>query len=364
MANSLEEVMQRRLKDYLQSAENINGYVEDYENLLKELEDNVKQEPDDDPQEEAYDFTEGDDLCPLKREMKMEDDEEELKPPIRVFLVPEEVPSGEVIQAGEDPLASGTEIFRCKSEMSAGGECNTTGDFSDSKFQIRHGVGCTPSCNDENYVVLGEKGVKGCEGPVRKEESVEIELQSQELNSAKRVDEQPVLSKSGCEVGLDQKEKGGNEYERCRRRQIQIQSADGSHECHLCQKRSSTRKSNLLAQMKAHSDEHRHQCSLCQKGFTESSHLVRHMRIHSGERPHKCSVCQKCFTVSSNLVAHMRIHSGECPYKCSVCEKTFTERSNLVRHMRIHSGERPYKCSVCQKCFTESSPLVRHMRIH
>ncbi|KAK7788551.1 hypothetical protein R5R35_011741 [Gryllus longicercus] len=38
MANSLEEIMQRRLKDYLQSSGTISGYVEDFENLFTELE--------------------------------------------------------------------------------------------------------------------------------------------------------------------------------------------------------------------------------------------------------------------------------------------------------------------------------------
>ncbi|KAK7872137.1 hypothetical protein R5R35_001704 [Gryllus longicercus] len=38
MANSLEEIMQRRLKDYLQSSGTIFGYVEDFENLFTELE--------------------------------------------------------------------------------------------------------------------------------------------------------------------------------------------------------------------------------------------------------------------------------------------------------------------------------------
>ncbi|GLH11739.1 Protein of unknown function [Gryllus bimaculatus] len=44
------------------------------ESVIKE--ENVKQEPDDDPEEEPYNFTEGDEHCPLKGEMKMEDDEE------------------------------------------------------------------------------------------------------------------------------------------------------------------------------------------------------------------------------------------------------------------------------------------------
>ncbi|KAK7792811.1 hypothetical protein R5R35_013555 [Gryllus longicercus] len=40
MANSLEEVLQRRLQDYLQSSGIITDYVEDFENLFKELEAN------------------------------------------------------------------------------------------------------------------------------------------------------------------------------------------------------------------------------------------------------------------------------------------------------------------------------------
>ncbi|GLH00318.1 ATP synthase subunit a, partial [Gryllus bimaculatus] len=38
MANSHEEIMQRRLKDYFQSSGTISGYVEDFENLFTELE--------------------------------------------------------------------------------------------------------------------------------------------------------------------------------------------------------------------------------------------------------------------------------------------------------------------------------------
>ncbi|KAK7874123.1 hypothetical protein R5R35_004666 [Gryllus longicercus] len=262
--------------------------------------ENVKPEPDDDPAEAVFYFTERDKLSSLKREMKIEDEEEELKPLVGVFLDPEAVPSGEVKQPDEDPLALGTEIVRCKSETSAGGECVTAGD----------------------------------EQPVRARS----------------------LSESGHELGVEREEEGGN-------RQIQIQSSESSYQCSHCQK-SFTFRSKLLAHMTTHSGERRHQCSVCQKSFKDKGGLDKHTRIHSGDRPHQCSVCQKRYAYSTHLAKHMRIHSGERPHQCPVCQKRYAYSTHLAKHMRIHSGERPHQCPVCQKRYAYSTHLAKHMRIH
>ncbi|GLH13166.1 Protein of unknown function [Gryllus bimaculatus] len=66
--------------------------------------ENVKQEPDECGREEACNFMEGERTCPLKSEVKEKDEEEELKPSVRLFLDPEEVPE-QVPQEHKDPLA-------------------------------------------------------------------------------------------------------------------------------------------------------------------------------------------------------------------------------------------------------------------
>ncbi|GLH16073.1 Protein of unknown function, partial [Gryllus bimaculatus] len=101
--------------------------------------ENVKQDPDDHPQEEDNNFT-------------------ELKPPIRVFLCPEEAPGGgaTAAQEDEDPLAVGAEPLRGEREQCAGGEYETVRDILGSRTHIRNGGCSTPPRIDGNYIALGK----------------------------------------------------------------------------------------------------------------------------------------------------------------------------------------------------------------
>ncbi|GLH13164.1 Protein of unknown function [Gryllus bimaculatus] len=84
--------------------------------------ENVKQEPDECGREEACNFMEGERTCPLKSEVKEKDEEEELKPSVRLFLDPEEVPE-QVPQEHKDPLAMCNENLD-KSSWPVGDECD------------------------------------------------------------------------------------------------------------------------------------------------------------------------------------------------------------------------------------------------
>ncbi|GLH16074.1 Protein of unknown function, partial [Gryllus bimaculatus] len=109
------------------------------ENLFGDSALPVKQDPDDHPQEEDNNFT-------------------ELKPPIRVFLCPEEAPGGgaTAAQEDEDPLAVGAEPLRGEREQCAGGEYETVRDILGSRTHIRNGGCSTPPRIDGNYIALGK----------------------------------------------------------------------------------------------------------------------------------------------------------------------------------------------------------------
>ncbi|KAK7871467.1 hypothetical protein R5R35_010846 [Gryllus longicercus] len=267
--------------------------------------ENIKQEPDDQSEEEACNFKEGDMVYPVKRELKEEEnDEEELKPPIRVFVDPAEVPGGGVNKEDEDPLALDAEFVCCKSEGSAGGEDDIEGNV-DSKTRPGGAVEASSDCSKGNDLTLG---VKPNQRIARKKSSAKNYSRFSERNSA---------------------------------------SEDELSVCGETQ-----------------SEEFAHECSDCHKSFKWKNHLVMHMRIHSGERPYKCSDCEKSFALRSTLVTHMRIHSGERPYECYLCQKSFALTSTLVSHMRVHRGKHFYDCTVCHRRFASKIYLERHMLIH
>ncbi|KAK7863558.1 hypothetical protein R5R35_011182 [Gryllus longicercus] len=88
------------------------------ENVI-EIEE-VKEEPDDYVEEQDWSFTEQDRHLSLKSELKKEDDEEEVKPPVSVFLDPNEESHEDDKQQHEDPLAMCNENFVAQSVWSVG----------------------------------------------------------------------------------------------------------------------------------------------------------------------------------------------------------------------------------------------------
>lgn len=56
-----------------------------------------------------------------------------------------------------------------------------------------------------------------------------------------------------------------------------------------------------------------------------------------------CTKCSKTFTRKNNLEAHMRTHTNERPHACSICGKTFIRLADRQRHEVIHN-RKIYRC--------------------
>ncbi|GLH13155.1 Protein of unknown function [Gryllus bimaculatus] len=124
-------------------------------------------------------------VYPVKRELKKEEnDAEELKPPIRVFVDPAEVPGREVNQEDEDPLAPDGEFFCCKIEGSAGGEYDIEGTVNDSKTRPGSAVEANSDCRKGDDLALGSTGVKPNQRVARKKSSSKNASRFSKRNSA------------------------------------------------------------------------------------------------------------------------------------------------------------------------------------
>ncbi|KAK7070305.1 hypothetical protein SK128_013584 [Halocaridina rubra] len=134
-----------------------------------------------------------------------------------------------------------------------------------------------------------------------------------------------------------------------------------SYPCEVCNKRFS-RSWYLKMHMKIHTGERPHSCDICGKNFIQKGNLQKHYRQHTGDKPYICDICLKAFASSNHLRNHARVHSGEKPYPCKICGKSFSQEGNLYTHMKMHSGERPHLCKFCKKCFVRKHDLETHVR--
>ncbi|XP_040178205.1 zinc finger protein 2 homolog [Rana temporaria] len=84
--------------------------------------------------------------------------------------------------------------------------------------------------------------------------------------------------------------------------------------------------------------------------------------VHASENPVSCLGCGASFKTRSELVVHLRSHTS-VSFSCSECGKSFTEKRELIVHQKTHTTE-THPCSECGKCFPEKKRLLSHQRTH
>ncbi|GLG95213.1 Protein glass, partial [Gryllus bimaculatus] len=218
--------------------------------------------------------------------------EEELQPPIAVFIGPTVKQETLFTSEDKDPLASccdGASVATIKQEITAcspGDGCFSSEKTNTMQTQQSHSsdLDCIPKSSNSNY----DQTTQGKD-----------ELPNSSIQRGKRF-KRPICDKM------------------------------------------ISRNGKLHRHMLTHTAKKPFQCSICEKTLTQKGHLARHMRTHTGEKPFQCSVCEKTFTQKGHLDKHMRTHTGEKPFHCSICEKTFAHKGTLDIHMRTHSAEKTF----------------------
>ncbi|GLH13161.1 Protein suppressor of hairy wing [Gryllus bimaculatus] len=387
--------------------------------------ENVKQEPDECGREEACNFMggektcslksevkkkgnevfchlqEGERTCPLKSEVKEKDEEEELKPSVRLFLDPEEVPE-QVPQEHKDPLAMCNENLD-KSSWPVGDECDP--ERLISSVSTHNGP---ESLNSDNAIHANTRSVSksvikleeikqepedSVTEPVwnstHLEDSVKTELKEdddEELEPPVTIflqedikeevewgeeEEKEEVEDNLCGKDFDVGSEGNNRNSGSvgtsknvePANQAKIENGPGKQvevevEVPKADPTSQVSPSNNLPY-----PQRKYTCSYCSKTFRLQCHLKTHIRTHTGSKPYSCPQCLSCFSQMAHLQKHMRAHSGERPHQCQVCNRAFKERYQLVTHQYTHSGQWPYRCPVCGKGFAFYTRLSKHAQV-
>ncbi|GLH12437.1 Protein glass, partial [Gryllus bimaculatus] len=259
-------------------------FLSDFKNSIKVAKIMIKEEHADNEEDYCWNSIAKDEPSDSLHSVKEEDnkDDEELEPPLAVFVQPLEEQEGVCIEETKDPLAAcceGASVATMKPE--------------------------TASCS-----------------PVR-------EFRSDMRN----LTDQKTIQYSVCEKRFTRKP---NLHEHMR-----THTEEKPFQCFVCEKCFS-QKGHLDIHKRTHTGDKHFQCSVCEKCFSQKGSLDMHMRIHTGNKPFQCTICEKSFSVKGHLDTHKRIHTGEKPFQCSVCEKCFSRKGILKGHMRTHTGDKPF----------------------
>ncbi|XP_060857315.1 transcriptional repressor CTCFL-like [Metopolophium dirhodum] len=137
------------------------------------------------------------------------------------------------------------------------------------------------------------------------------------------------------------------------------------HKCTVCDY-ASVELSKMRNHMRCHTGERPYQCPHCTYASPDTFKLKRHLRIHTGEKPYECDICFTKFTQSNSLKTHRQIHSGEKPvFKCDLCPATCGRKTDLRIHVqKLHTSDKPIKCKRCGDAFPDRYQYKVHCLSH
>lgn len=90
--------------------------------------------------------------------------------------------------------------------------------------------------------------------------------------------------------------------------------------------------------------------------------MITHKRIHGGENLFQ--ECGRASTRKCELAAHKRFHTNAKPYKSIDCGKAFASNNYLASHKLIRIDEKSFECEECGNAFSQIKNLAAHKRIH
>ncbi|KAJ8683486.1 hypothetical protein QAD02_019278 [Eretmocerus hayati] len=164
-----------------------------------------------------------------------------------------------------------------------------------------------------------------------------------------------------------------------------------NHECPICRKGYSTKKSLMRHQL-LHEEPH-FECDICTAKFYRKDKLKAHYDKCAEKNPdqvRKCNICGDSFESNEMLKEHRTKHvaegilteddltdtedkSSEKPprkrrtditgLECTDCNKRYTSRKGLLRHLQVHEGKK-YLCDMCPKKFYRKEQLKVHVAKH
>jgi len=131
--------------------------------------------------------------------------------------------------------------------------------------------------------------------------------------------------------------------------------------CHYCNKDFGLR-SALRQHISAIHEGSKFVCDHCGKEYSRKNELNVHVKtFHKGIKEYHCDQCGKTFGHSHVLSRHVKsVHQGLKAAECPICHRTFTQKQKLKSHiMLVHEKLRPHVCDYCGLTFTKKEYLKK-----
>ncbi|XP_013176162.1 PREDICTED: zinc finger protein 320-like isoform X2 [Papilio xuthus] len=138
---------------------------------------------------------------------------------------------------------------------------------------------------------------------------------------------------------------------------------EGKYICDLCGNKFLFR-SIIKAHMAEHANVRENICHICGKAFKRASYLKVHFNTVHIKEPVKCTHCNKTFKSPASLKDHLKYVNKEKKFQCDICFKYFASELSLKKHKFWHTEMRPFSCKDCGIKYKAKSYLKIHMRKH